>query len=304
MVAAVALNLPILSRAVRRATLQRAAAFRHMSTTSVAADATPSIVRWAVLPWTFFIGENVVLSHNRSSIIDYFGDEAKYHTLYNGVSTVACASLAYGYLFRVHAAAPPLRKVSTLAVAAGFVLQALGLAGIAQAAPRIQLPIAAAPDAAPASAGASPAAQPKQQWLVRCPMDFEGDANKKVTSPDGLHGLHRVSRHPLLWSLGAVGLGGALAVASVPQAIWLTGPAMMALIGGGHIDYRRRRGEGGTLSAEAERVTSLVPFVAMAMGAQAEGALGSLQALTGELKVENAVVGVLLAARWAVTRRF
>ena len=110
-------------------------------------------------------------------------------------------------------------------------------------------------------------------------------------------GTHRAP--PSLLPLPA---GGALAVPSAPQAVWLLGPAAMALLGGAHIDYRHRRGEGGTLSAETERVTSLLPFAAMAAGAQAEGALGSLQALARELKVENAVLGVLLAARWAVTR--
>ena len=245
---------------------------------------------------TFFIGENVVLSHNRAEIIEYLGSEASYHTVYNALSACACASLGFGYMYRVHAAAPPLRAVSALGVAAGFVLQALGLAGLAQAAPRLQAPFTSVADEFPAS----PA--PARQWIIRCPMDFQGKTTQVVTSPDGLHGLHRVSRHPLLWSLGAVGLGAALAVPSLPQAVWLTGPAVMALVGGAHIDYRKRRGMGGTLSDEEERVTSLVPFVAMATGAQAEGALGSLKALAAELKMENAACGVLLALRWAVTR--
>ncbi|EOD17227.1 hypothetical protein EMIHUDRAFT_244292 [Emiliania huxleyi CCMP1516] len=103
-------------------------------------------------------------------------------------------------------------------------------------------------------------------------------------------------KSPMLWSLAAVGFGGALAVPSAPQAVWLLGPAAMALLGGAHIDYR---GDGGTLSAETERVTSLLPFAAMALGG---GRAGSLQALARELKVENAVLGVLLAARWAVAR--
>jgi ABC-type multidrug transport system ATPase subunit len=101
-----------------------------------AADAVtaPSVLRWAVLPWSFFIGENVILSHNRSSLIDYLGDEERYHMLYNGVSTVACVSLGFGYFYRLHSALP-LRPVSALAIGASFVLQALGLAGLSQTLP-------------------------------------------------------------------------------------------------------------------------------------------------------------------------
>ena len=39
------------------------------SSSALAAEAAPpSALRWAVLPWSFFIGENVLLSHNRASI--------------------------------------------------------------------------------------------------------------------------------------------------------------------------------------------------------------------------------------------
>ena len=217
--------------------------------------------------------------------------------LYNGVSTVACLSLGFGYFYRLHSA-PPLRPVSAVAIGASFVLQALGLAGLSQTLPRVQTPFAPSEAVLPATrADPSPA-----QWVVRCPMDFRGETNKEVTSPDGLHGLHRVSRHPMLWSLACVGLGAALAVPSAPQAVWLCGPALMALLGGAHIDFRHRRQLGGTLTAEEERVTSHLPFVAMASGAHAEGALGSARALFDELKAENAAIATFVAARWALGR--
>jgi hypothetical protein len=76
----------------------------------------------------------------------------------------------------------------------------------------------------------------------------------------------------------------------------------MALLGGAHIDFRHRRQLGGTLTAEEERVTSHLPFVAMASGAHAEGALGSARALFDELKAENAAIATLVAARWALGR--
>lgn len=183
------------------------------SSSALAAEAAPpSALRWAVLPWSFFIGENVLLSHNRASIIALCGgDEQSYHALYNALSTAACASLGFGYFFRV-AGAPPLRHVSVAAVGGSFVLQAVGLAGLFQALPRVQLPLASEPAhgerAEPAAASEAGAAA--RQWVIRCPMDFKGEsASPAVTSPDGLHGLHRVSRHPMLWSLAAVGLGAA-----------------------------------------------------------------------------------------------
>ena len=288
---------------VRRAQLASSARRLLSNGAPEAAQAAPpSVLRWAVLPWSFFIGENVILSHNRTALIEQLGDDRSYHLLYNAVSTAACISLGFGYFFRCRNAAP-LRQVGSLSLGVGFCAQAAGFGGLFQALPRVQMPFAAAGEpgtresvaAAPAPTADAPAAA--KQWVLRCPMDFHGDANRVVTSPDGLHGLTRVSRHPMLWSMAAVGLGGALATASVPQAVWLLGPAAMALLGGAHIDYRHRRGVGGQLAGDAESVTSLVPFVAMASGAQAEGAIGSLRALAAELKLENAMLGVLLAAR-------
>ena len=264
---------------------------------SGAVGAQSTLIRWAVMPWAFFIGENVVLSHNRTEIIAMLGnDEGAYHGLYNAVSTVACASLGFGYFFRVRAS-PPARTVSTLACVGGFALQLAGMAGLAQALPRVRLPVVSQP----VGVESSPDAAPGRQWVARCPMEFKSDA-QNVTSPDGLHGMQRVSRHPMLMSLGAVGLGSALASTSVPQAVWLLGPAVMACVGGAHIDYRRRRGIGGTLTPEEERVTSLLPFIAMASGAHQEGPLGSLHSLLAEGKAENALLGALLALRLALRR--
>lgn len=275
---------------------------------STPAAPVPSVLRWAVLPWAFFIGENVVLSHNRAELMELLGDDVegrRYHLLYNVMSTAACASLGFGYLYRV-SGAPPLRPVSAVAVGGGFILQALGMAGLLQALPRIQVPFTSNADNAPGGAltgGGGGTGSSSAQWSIRCPMDFKGETTKEVTSPDGLYGLQRVSRHPMLWSLAAVGLGAAIAVPSVPQAVWLSGPAVMALIGGAHIDYRHRRHQGGHLTAEEERTTSLVPFAAMLSGAHAEGSLGSLLAMLGEVKAENAAFGVVIAAKWALRRR-
>ena len=113
-----------------------------------------------------------------------------------------------------------------------FGLQALGLASMAQSLPKLQAPVAAA-------SGGPGAAQPGLR--VRCPFDFGEEA---AGSGPGPHGLGRVTRHPGIprgpttpgpgtvdsqvhaparppslpvgagfWSLGAVCLGAAVAVA-------------------------------------------------------------------------------------------
>ena len=47
--------------------------------------------------WSFFITENLVLSHWRDEIIGAF-DEDTYLRVYGGLSTCACASIGYGFL--------------------------------------------------------------------------------------------------------------------------------------------------------------------------------------------------------------
>ena len=53
--------------------------------------------KWICLGWAGFTLENLILSENRTEIIEYF-DNATYHRVYNTLSTLACASVAFGYL--------------------------------------------------------------------------------------------------------------------------------------------------------------------------------------------------------------
>jgi len=46
--------------------------------------------------WGLFIGENVVLSENRTWIIEKFGDNM-YHNIYNTLSTISCTGIAYAF---------------------------------------------------------------------------------------------------------------------------------------------------------------------------------------------------------------
>lgn len=54
-------------------------------------------VRWIGGGWLAFLSENLILSHNRDVIISQIGDD-NYHRMYNTLSSMACASILYGYI--------------------------------------------------------------------------------------------------------------------------------------------------------------------------------------------------------------
>ena len=231
-------------------------------------------------------------------------------------------SVAYGYRYRVRGQGPfafnPAAggRASPAALAASFALQALALGMVSQSAPKLQIPVHlvdgsgsanTAAEAAPTAPGAA-ASGGGSQWKVRCPFDFS-DSKTQTGVPKGtkqqadqLAGLDRITRHPGLWSFGLLGLGNALLVPSIPTRIWLSMPAMVALIGGSHTDSRHRRGMGGELCKEVDEVTSNVPFLAMLMGRQEGGVLQSFQALGDEVKVLNAALAAGGAALWVARR--
>ena len=95
---------------------------------------------------------------------------------------------------------------------------------------------------------------------ARCPFDFRSD---KDMPPGTVHSLERVTRHPMLWSLAAVGAGAALRARFVSEVVMFGFPVVFALVGGAHQDYRYRRGSGGLLSPEKDAVTSNIPFGAL-----------------------------------------
>lgn len=263
-------------------------------------------MRWAIGGWSFFIAENYVLSENRDQLCAALGSSQNYHLLYGSVSTVATASIAYAYFYRVRNALPLQWPIAAGApsgrLAACFALQALGLAGLAQALPKAQIPVVyqgSVDGSVGGSAAASsmePTPQPvKSAFKIRCPIDFKAEA-----SADGsARGADRVTRHVGLWSFAFVCLGEALAVASVPQAAWLAMPTLVALFGGAHTDSRHARGIGGVLSPEREAQTSNLPFWAILSGKQGSGAMSSFLA---EAKLLNAGAAAAIAALWMLRR--
>ncbi len=317
------------SAAAAAAVKRSAAAASSSATATSSSSASASALKWAAGGWSLFIAENLLLSENRTYLIDRLGDDG-YHGLYGTLSTVAMGSVAYAYRYKVRGQGPFAfsGRPAPAALAASFALQALALGMVSQSAPKLQIPVhlvndsssgaAAAADAknntatttqvkvAPASAPAPAAGG--SQWKVRCPFDFS-DSKSQTGVPKGtqqqadqLAGLDRITRHPGLWSFGLLGLGNALLVPSMPTRIWLSMPAMVALIGGAHTDSRHRRGMGGELCREVDDVTSNVPFLAMIMGRQDGGVVQSFEALGDEVKVLNAALAAGGAAMWVARR--
>ena len=317
--------------AVKRSAAAAAAASSSATVTSSSTSASASALKWAAGGWSLFIAENLLLSENRTYLIDRLGDEG-YHGLYGTLSTVAMGSVAYAYRYKVRGQGPFAfsGRPAPAALAASFALQALALGMVSQSAPKLQIPVhlvndsssggaAAAADAKNNNAAtttqvkAAPAPAPApaaggSRWKVRCPFDFS-DSKSQTGVPKGtqqqadqLAGLDRITRHPGLWSFGLLGLGNALLVPSIPTRIWLSMPAMVALIGGTHTDLRHRRGMGGELCREVDDVTSNVPFLAMIMGRQDGGVVQSFEALGDEVKVLNAALAAGGAALWVARR--
>ena len=72
-------------------------------------------------------------------------------------------------------------------------------------------------------------------------------------------------------------------------------PVLLALICGAHTDSRYRRNIGGTLTPEYDRITSNIPFLALAQ-------VGGWEDLISELKPINALLAVSIVSLYVVRR--
>ncbi|KAI9350703.1 hypothetical protein BDR26DRAFT_851363 [Obelidium mucronatum] len=254
--------------------------------------------KWITLGWTAFIAENLVLSENREALVSAFGEDNFIRT-YAGLSSIACGSIAYGYLVHGHRKGPLVHSFSSTRGGRGLILglQALGLIGLSQSLPKLQIPIGLTSTATTAaiipasesglsSSPPPPAATPK--FKILCPIDI---AHAKSSNPNEL-GLNRVTRHPQLFSLGFLALGTALASPFLTCRILCGFPILFALIGGAHQDRRFERS--GKYTREYLDQTSLIPFVALVTGKQ------EWEVLNKEMKWVNSGVGVVsaLVLKW------
>jgi len=265
-----------------------------------------SPLKWAVGGWSIFIAENVILSENRTWIIEKYGDDA-YHYMYGTCSTAASASVGYGYLYKIRNQGPfswALRSpIPAGAKALSFAVLSVGLGIASQTFPKFQIPLHYKNDEHFVRTEIDTKTQTKSEletgWKVRCPFDFTDSKSNTDNEGTGkeaveLQGLDRISRHPGLWSFGLIGLGAGLLSPSLPTRILMSMPVMVALIGGSHTDSRHRRGMGGSLTKDFDDVTSNVPFLAMLSGKQGS-VIDAITECGGEIKPLNAMIGVGLA---------
>ena len=146
-------------------------------------------------------------------------------------------------------------------------------------------------------------------FKVRCPFDFT-DTKQNTTTTGNLesnvHGIDRITRHSGLWSFGCIGLGNAFLQPTLGLSLFMTGPVLVALLGGYHYDTRLQRHMGGSFpSITYEQQTSNVPFVAMILGQQPEqNCFNSLSTLmTQELKILNAAVAVVIGTLYVMLNK-
>jgi hypothetical protein len=226
-------------------------------------------LRYITIGWTAFIAENLILSEYRTEIIDRW-DASTYHHLYNTCSLLACGSIAYGfgrYGFRQGPLVRPMDQFmrSMAGRSVQFSLRFLGLGLLSQSLPAFQVPVERKEHESN-----------KYTWKARCPIDFGSKSSQSL------------SRHSTLWAFGLTSLSFALS--PYKTHMYMFGfPFLFTLIGSTHIDDRHRRGIGGTLPPEKEKITSNVP-----LGAYMRGNL-PWSHLVDQLKGWNLTLAFLLA---------
>jgi len=286
-----------------------------------------SPLKWAIGPWALFIFENAVLSENRTSLISFFEDsdvadeeirkasgDSRYHVFYGLCSTSACASILYGYRYKVRNAAPYFPKGVIVGGPRGrafaIVLQAAGLALFSQTLPKFQIPVEYQndPTAFSTERGTDKWAEetekpPALKFSIRCPFDF-ADSTKISGDEDMPSGVDRITRHPGLWSMAMFSAGHAFTVStlSIPQFSFFLMPVAVALFGGAHTDSRFRRGMGGTLGVKYDERTSNVPFFGL-LKQSMDSPAPLFNKLVDETKVLNAAIAIGSAFSLALLRR-
>ncbi|KAI8834034.1 hypothetical protein BJ741DRAFT_610800 [Chytriomyces cf. hyalinus JEL632] len=244
--------------------------------------------KWIAIGWTAFIAENVIVSENRETLVGALGED-RYRMAYGVLSTAACSSIAYGYLVHGHRKGPsvvPYLGGSAAVKLTVVGLQALGLAGLMQTLPKLQIPIGL--DAPSSTSGANTnnslstsADLPTKKFKMLCPVDF---AHARNSDPNQLE-LKRITRHPQLFSFALFTLGTALSTPFLTTRLLTGFPIVFAVIGGAHQDARFLRS--GAFTQEYLNETSLIPFWALMTGKQ------KWSDLCNEVKWVNASVGLL-----------
>eukprot|EP00467_Chlorarachnion_reptans_P013966 CAMPEP_0114487476 /NCGR_PEP_ID=MMETSP0109-20121206/787_1 /TAXON_ID=29199 /ORGANISM="Chlorarachnion reptans, Strain CCCM449" /LENGTH=213 /DNA_ID=CAMNT_0001663745 /DNA_START=357 /DNA_END=998 /DNA_ORIENTATION=- len=178
---------------------------------------------------------------------------------------------------------------------AAFVFQTLGLVGISQFFPKVQIPVAYV-ESKENTRDDAPQLQEKKSsktFQIRCPFDFQN----KVDNSDPTSGLKRVTRHPAFWTMSFLSAGVVFRTQYITEVVMFLGPITTTLVCGYHLDSRHRSGNGGKISPEEEARTSFLPFVALIEGRQ------SWRSLFDDLKLTNSGLAMALSVLLLLSRR-
>jgi hypothetical protein len=223
-------------------------------------DIASRLIFWG---WTGFIAENLVLSHNRSAIIEELGDK-NYHRIYNTLSTASCLTILYGFYRGKKLTSPNtihgLNKFNGTRAGKilGMGIRVIGLGIGSQTFPKLQFPWEI-------HYGASQKDQSEinsqaiQHLTVKskCPIEFGSDRDGETAISK------KITRHPMLWTLGLTSLSFIFRSTYMHQVIFFGYPIIFTIIGGLHQDYRHLRGLGGILTEKDYENSSHVPFWAI-----------------------------------------
>jgi uncharacterized membrane protein len=89
----------------------------------------------------------------------------------------------------------------------------------------------------------------------------------QLTKPDAARGILRVTRHPFLWGVALWAAGHLMVNGDLASLLLFGSLLVLAILGTGSIDAKRRRALGEAWDAFAAK-TSAVPFAAIATGRQ------------------------------------
>lgn len=189
-------------------------------------------IKWAVGSWSFFIAENVILSENRTFIINdiLHGNDDYYHYIYGLCSTTAVGSIIYAYFRKIQpfssnlknknlllwdAAATNANRAASLVPLQSrllsFVTLSVGLGFISQTIPKFQIPLEytgggsgiggemssnSQQDSHGVSVDAQNNATKSSKWKVRCPFDFTDSKSEQNSSnaPVTINDIHGMDR--------------------------------------------------------------------------------------------------------------
>jgi len=218
---------------------------------------------------TGFMAENLLLSHYREPLVDKLGED-NFKNVYSVLSTLALSTCGIAIL---RGRGGPYINVSKFNKSIGSLFQLLGIAGLSQVFPKLQIPFQKQSNEElkliPSDKDSNKTMIDVKDnnknvksssggYVARCPIDFKYEKTKKE-----VHGIERITRNPQLWSLGLYSFGVSLFTKSFPLRTLGYSMTIWCIIGSIHRDYRQKKGLSGSITPNKLATSSNIPFQAL-----------------------------------------